>query len=179
MAQLELHPVTKIAKDRWAAPMRWRARVLGALCAICAMLLALAAAPAAAQLTIEITGAGEKRLPVAIVPLAGEGALPASISSIVRADLERSGLFRGIELVADRDTKKPFDPALRVHARLKQAALAQGLMCYPTGGTVNGVRGDHVLLAPPFIIEETQLDELVEKLVRALDLTLAGVFAAA
>jgi TolB protein len=97
MPQLELRPVTvtTIASDRPAAPARWRATVLRALCA---MLLALAAAPAAAQLTIEITGAGEKRLPIAIVPLAGEGALPASISSIVRADLERSGLFRGIEI---------------------------------------------------------------------------------
>lgn len=97
MPQLELRPVTvtNIASERQAAPARWRAAVRRALCA---MLLALAAAPAAAQLTIEITGAGEKRLPIAIVPLAGEGVLPASISSIVRADLERSGLFRGIEV---------------------------------------------------------------------------------
>ena len=95
MAQLELRSVTTMTKNRRAAPAHWRVHVLGALWAI---LLALAAAPAAAQLTIEITGAGEKRLPVAIVPLAGEGVLPASISSIVRADLERSGLFRGIEV---------------------------------------------------------------------------------
>lgn len=66
-----------------------------------------------------------------------------------------------------------------MHARLKQAALAQGLLCYPTGGTVDGERGDHVLLAPAFIVEEAQLDELVEKLGRALDATLSGVTAMA
>lgn len=94
-------------------------------------------------------------------------------------DIRGRGLFRAIELVADRDTKRPFAPSLRVHARLKQAALAQGLLCYPTGGTVDGERGDHVLLAPAFIIEEAQLDELVEKLGRALDATLSGVTAMA
>jgi adenosylmethionine-8-amino-7-oxononanoate aminotransferase len=94
-------------------------------------------------------------------------------------DIRGRGLFRCIELVADRDTKRPFDASLRVHARLKQAALAQGLMCYPMGGTVDGVRGDHVLLAPPFIVDDAQLDELVEKLGRALDATLSGVTAMA
>lgn len=92
MSQLELHAVTKIAINRRDEIARWLVR------ALCALLLAFAALPAMAQLTIEITGAGEKRLPIAIVPLAGEGVLPASISSIVRADLERSGLFRGIEI---------------------------------------------------------------------------------
>lgn len=94
-------------------------------------------------------------------------------------DIRGRGLFRCIELVADRDTKRPFDPALRVHARLKQAALARGLMCYPMGGTVDGVRGDHVLLAPPFIVDDAQLDELVEKLGQALDATLSGITAMA
>ena len=94
-------------------------------------------------------------------------------------DLRGRGLFRGIELVADRETKKPFDPALRVHARIKQEALAQGLMCYPMGGTLDGLRGDHVLVAPPFIVDEAQLDELVEKFGRTLERTLAEVAAAA
>ncbi len=79
-----------------------------------------------------------------------------------------------IELVADRATKQPLDPALRVHARLKKEALGAGLMCYPMGGTLDGVRGDHVLLAPPFIVEEPQLDECVDKLARALDSALAA-----
>ena len=91
MTQLELHAVTKNANFGRAAAGRWFTQILGAV------LLLLGAASASAQLTIEITGAGEKRLPIAVVPFAGEGVLPASISSIVRDDLERSGLFRGIE----------------------------------------------------------------------------------
>jgi adenosylmethionine-8-amino-7-oxononanoate aminotransferase len=87
-------------------------------------------------------------------------------------DIRGRGLFWGIELVVDRATKQPFDPALRVNARLKKEALASGLMCYPMGGTIDGSRGDHVMLAPPFIAEEAQLDECVEKLARALDSTL-------
>ncbi len=94
-------------------------------------------------------------------------------------DIRGRGLFRGVELVAERETKKPFDPKLRLHARLKQQALAEGLMVYPMGGTVDGTRGDHVLLAPPFILEEPQLDELVEKLERALEATLASATTAA
>ena len=57
------------------------------------------------------------------------------------------GLFRGIELVADRTTKVPFDPALKLHVRVKAAGLARGLACDP-GGTIDGVRGEHILLAP-------------------------------
>jgi hypothetical protein len=87
-------------------------------------------------------------------------------------DIRGRGLFWGLELVADKRDKTPFDPALRLHARLKKAALEAGLMCYPMGGTLDGVRGDHVLLAPPFILEERQLDELVEKLGAALEATL-------
>jgi adenosylmethionine-8-amino-7-oxononanoate aminotransferase len=87
-------------------------------------------------------------------------------------DIRGRGLFWGIELVAERTTKQPFDPALRMHARLKREALNAGLICYPMGGTLDGVRGDHVVLAPPFIVEESQLDELVEKLQRALAVTL-------
>jgi TolB protein len=97
MAQLELRSVMQSANRSTAGTMHGPTRALRALCAACGLLLALVAAPVAAQLTIEITGAGEKRLPIAIVPLAGEGVLPAAISSIVRDDLERSGLFRGVE----------------------------------------------------------------------------------
>jgi adenosylmethionine-8-amino-7-oxononanoate aminotransferase len=83
-------------------------------------------------------------------------------------DIRGRGLFIGLELVQDRPTKRPFDPRLRVHARLKRAALQAGLLCYPMGGTVDGARGDHVVLAPPFIVEPAQLDELVDKLGQAL-----------
>jgi adenosylmethionine-8-amino-7-oxononanoate aminotransferase len=74
------------------------------------------------------------------------------------------GLFWGLELVEDRASRKPFDPALRVHAAIKQHALDAGLLCYPMGGTIDGVRGDHVIIAPPFIMEPVQIEELVDKL---------------
>ena len=84
-------------------------------------------------------------------------------------DIRGRGLFWAIELVADRKTKKPFDPARRLHARIKQEALKAGLLCYPMGGTIDGERGDHVLLAPPFVIEPPQIEELVHKLSGAIE----------
>jgi len=87
-------------------------------------------------------------------------------------DIRGRGLFRGLELVADRETKAPFDPARKVHAAVKRAAMAEGLMCYPMGGTIDGRRGDHILLAPPYIINEAQVEEIVVKLGRALDTAL-------
>ncbi|MBO9445228.1 aspartate aminotransferase family protein [Ruegeria sp. R14_0] len=82
-------------------------------------------------------------------------------------DIRGRGLFRGVELVADRETKTPFDPSHGVAGKIKKAALAEGLICYPMSGTRDGRLGDHVLLAPPFIIEDKQIDELVGKLNRA------------
>jgi len=93
-------------------------------------------------------------------------------------EIRGRGLFWGVELVADRASKRPFDPSRRVHARIKKEALKAGLMCYPMGGTLDGVQGDHVLLAPPFIVEEAQLDELVAKLAGALDAVLLSKVAA-
>ena len=90
-------------------------------------------------------------------------------------DVRGRGLFVGIELVADRASKAPLDPDLAVHAQLKKAAMAEGLMIYPMGGSIDGRYGDHVLLAPPFIIAEAELDELVERLARALSKTLGQV----
>ncbi len=87
-------------------------------------------------------------------------------------DIRGRGLFRGIELVADRDSKTPFDPAHGVAGKIKKAAMAEGLICYPMSGTRDGKNGDHILLAPPFIIEEAQIDELVSKLAKAIDATL-------
>ena len=83
-------------------------------------------------------------------------------------DLRGRGLFRGVELVADRATKAPFDPARGVAGKIKKAAFDAGLICYPMSGTIDGRAGDHVLLAPPFIIEDNQLDELVDKLDTAI-----------
>ena len=84
-------------------------------------------------------------------------------------DIRGRGLFRGLELVADRATKAPFDPAFKLHARVKKEAMARGLCCYPMGGTIDGRQGDHVLIAPPFIITAGQIDELVDKLAGAID----------
>ena len=84
-------------------------------------------------------------------------------------DIRGRGLFRGIELVADRATKEPFDPALKLHAGLKAPAMDRGLIYYPGGGTADGVQGDHILLAPPFIIEKPEIDELVDRLSAAID----------
>ncbi|WP_170425315.1 aspartate aminotransferase family protein [Ruegeria arenilitoris] len=83
-------------------------------------------------------------------------------------DIRGRGLFRAVELVSDRETKTPFDPAHGVAGKIKKAALAEGLICYPMSGTRDGRLGDHVLLAPPFIIEDAQIDELVGKLSRAI-----------
>ncbi|WP_299663512.1 aspartate aminotransferase family protein [uncultured Ruegeria sp.] len=83
-------------------------------------------------------------------------------------DIRGRGLFRGIELVSDRNTKTPFDPSRGVAGKIKKAAMAEGLICYPMSGTRDGRNGDHILLAPPFIIEEGQLVELVDKLDRAI-----------
>jgi adenosylmethionine-8-amino-7-oxononanoate aminotransferase len=83
-------------------------------------------------------------------------------------DIRGRGLFRGVELVEDRATKTPFDPARRLHGRVKALAFDAGLICYPMGGTIDGHRGDHVLLAPPFIIEDAQIDELVVRLSGAI-----------
>lgn len=84
-------------------------------------------------------------------------------------DIRGRGLFRGVELVADRDTKAPFDPARKVHARIKAEAFANGLICYPMGGTIDGQTGDHVLLAPPFIISDDEIGFLVDTLAGAID----------
>src|SRR5438477_5809943 len=69
-------------------------------------------------------------------------------------DVRGRGLFQAIELVADRATRTPFDPALKLNTKIKAAAFARGLACYPMGGTVDGRIGDHVMLAPPFIVSE-------------------------
>jgi adenosylmethionine-8-amino-7-oxononanoate aminotransferase len=88
-------------------------------------------------------------------------------------DIRGRGLFQAVELVEDRSTKAAFDPANKVHAKVKKAAMARGLMVYPMGGTIDGTRGDHVLLAPPFIVTADQIGEIVDRLGSAIDDALA------
>ncbi|WP_417815221.1 aspartate aminotransferase family protein [Thalassospira alkalitolerans] len=89
-------------------------------------------------------------------------------------DIRGRGLFRGIELVADCETKEVFDPARKINAKIKKAAFARGLMAYPMGGTIDGVRGDHVLFAPPFIVTEDD----VAKIIDLFELAMNDVFTA-
>ena len=88
-------------------------------------------------------------------------------------DIRGRGLFMGLELVTDRASKQTFDPALSLHARVKREAMARGLMVYPMGGTIDGRHGDHVLLAPPFIVSDDELDQLTERLAGAIDAAIA------
>jgi adenosylmethionine-8-amino-7-oxononanoate aminotransferase len=89
-------------------------------------------------------------------------------------DIRGRGLFRGIELVADRATKAPFDPSAKLNAKVKQSAFDAGLMCYPMGGTIDGRRGDHVLLAPPYTIDASHVDAIVGGLKAAIDAATAS-----
>lgn len=84
-------------------------------------------------------------------------------------DIRGRGLFWGLELVEDRLTKRPFPAERVIHKQIKSAAMDLGLMCYPMGGTIDGKEGHHVLLAPPYIITEPQIDKLVSKLKVAMD----------
>ena len=83
-------------------------------------------------------------------------------------DIRGRGLFRGLELVSNRAEKTPFDPSLGIAAKIKKSALAEGLICYPMSGTRDGRLGDHILLAPPFVIQEAQIGEMVTKLSKAI-----------
>jgi adenosylmethionine-8-amino-7-oxononanoate aminotransferase len=90
-------------------------------------------------------------------------------------DIRGRGLFLGMEFVSDRDNKTPFSPQQGLNKKFKQAAFEAGLICYPMGGTIDGRQGDHVLLAPPFIIEDAHIAEIVDKLEQALATTLASL----
>lgn len=90
-------------------------------------------------------------------------------------DIRGRGLFIGVEFVADRETKEPFSPDLGISGKLKSAAFENGLIVYPSGGTADGIKGDHVLIAPPFIITDEQLEELVGKFAKSVDDVITGI----
>jgi len=84
------------------------------------------------------------------------------------------GLFRGLEFVADRESKTPFDPSLKLNAKLKQEAMKRHMVCYPNGGTIDGRFGDHLLLAPPFIADEAVIDDIVGRVAESLEAALGS-----
>jgi adenosylmethionine-8-amino-7-oxononanoate aminotransferase len=84
-------------------------------------------------------------------------------------DVRGRGLFQGLEIVSNRETKAPLDATLGTAKKIKAAAFEAGLICYPMSGTIDGKNGDHILLAPPFIMSDEQIDELVDKLKTAFD----------
>jgi hypothetical protein len=92
-------------------------------------------------------------------------------------DIRGRGLFQAVELVADPESKVSFEPALGLNARVKREAMARGLMCYPMGGTVDGQRGDHVLLAPPYIVDEQAVETIATQLRQAVDAAIASISA--
>jgi len=87
-------------------------------------------------------------------------------------DVRGKGLFAGVEFVKDRKTKEPFDPKLRLNDLIANRAFEKGLITYPGGGGADGIKGDHLLLAPPFVITEEQID----KMVSILDETFVEIF---
>jgi adenosylmethionine-8-amino-7-oxononanoate aminotransferase len=90
-------------------------------------------------------------------------------------DIRGRGLFWAVELVTDRASKNVFDPGLKVHERVKAEGIARGLATYPMGGTIDGVRGDHVIVAPPYIVTEADVDTIVERFADAVDAAVAGL----
>ena len=90
-------------------------------------------------------------------------------------DIRGRGLFLGLEFVADRASKKPFPAEDRFDQVLKRASMEQGLICYPMAGTIDGKNGSHVMLAPPFILSDDQIGEIVDKLALAVDVSVESV----
>lgn len=90
-------------------------------------------------------------------------------------DVRGRGLFWAVEFVTDRATKTPFDPKLKLNERVKREAFDRGLACYPMGGTIDGKRGDHAILAPPYIVDAAQIDLIVARFGDAIDAAIAGI----
>ena len=88
-------------------------------------------------------------------------------------DIRGRGLFIGVEFVADKTSKQPFDSTAKIHKKIQASAMDHGLLCYGMGGTIDGKSGDHVLLAPPYIIDADQQQELVEKFTAAVTAALS------
>jgi len=83
-------------------------------------------------------------------------------------DIRGKGLLMGVEIVKNKQTREPFDPALKAAYRLQKIAMEKGCLIYPTTGVINGVKGDHFLIAPPFIIREEEINAAFDILDEAL-----------
>jgi adenosylmethionine-8-amino-7-oxononanoate aminotransferase len=94
-------------------------------------------------------------------------------------DIRGRGLLLGLELVRDRASKSTFNPQRMLWSSVQREAMDRGLICYPMGGTADGIHGDHILLAPPFIIDDAQVEEIVDKLAAGLDAALDALPVAA
>jgi adenosylmethionine-8-amino-7-oxononanoate aminotransferase len=90
-------------------------------------------------------------------------------------DVRGRGLFHAIELVKDRGTKDAFDPGLQLHERIKVECMARGLLAYPMAGTIDGRKGNHMILAPPYTVTDAEIDAIVERLGDSVDAALAGL----
>jgi adenosylmethionine-8-amino-7-oxononanoate aminotransferase len=90
-------------------------------------------------------------------------------------DVRGRGFFIGIELVANRHTKEPFSAAAQVAHRIGRAAAADGLLCYPSMGNLDGIRGDTVILAPPYNATRDELKEIVERFTHAVQRAMEDV----
>lgn len=131
-------------------------------------------AAAAANKVVEIIARPETLANVNAMGARLQSGLEAALgASPYVGDIRGRGLFRGIELVADRELKTPFDPARKIHAKIKRQAMVRGLISYPMGGTIDGVYGDHVLLAPPYTIQADEIDLLIERITQAVDAAIA------
>ncbi len=134
--------------------------------------------PTAAAAGVAVVSAMLERDLIAQVKTQGDKLMAALHAKLGQhphvGDIRGRGLFQGIELVESRDSKKPFDPPHKIASKIKIAAFEAGLICYPMSGTIDGQSGDHVLLAPPFIITDAQIDELVSKLSGAIETALAS-----
>ena len=90
-------------------------------------------------------------------------------------DIRGRGYFIGLELVTDRGSKTPFPRSRGLADRIKKHAMTKGLICYPANGTADGTDGDHVLIAPPFIISDDDHARLVDRLSHSIDRALSDI----
>ena len=131
-------------------------------------------AAAAANKVVEIIARPETLANVNAMGTRLQSGLEAALGASPHVgDIRGRGLFRGIEIVADRESKTPFDPTRKIHAKIKRQAMARGLISYPMGGTIDGIHGDHILLAPPYIIAPEEVDLIIERIAEAIDAAIA------